>query len=420
MGLVTTLTELEVKASRWLYKTTIGIQPAKALNGGIPKDESYMPKEPFFVNGKSKFPPLSPQLPNIKNSNASKFDSLIDSLSSSLNPFSGGKKTGEIDTEDKRVSPAEYFDQYLESLEGGKESLLEEVKKRYLEDESKLPWRMDPDYRDKRFEVEERENASGYFNRRGEKVVVGTQTEENLSKNPILNPKLSEGGLSGFKREVREINGLDPENGSISTPEIIGHELAHGYTIDRSRMRSMETIPPISPERPYFFGISEEYKVGALTFLNKSRQLTGKKLTDPQEIHQLFDEIERDPTILDKNYSPEEARLPRTYLLLKKTNPEGATLLRNATARDCQYLAHVTDDLKQASNLVANRVVMEKVDQDVIRCISQLDSPLALTNRKISKIATNLEQPVSLWLQNEKGLNKNKTKDLKDPVIGIG
>ena len=160
------------------------------------------------------------------------------------------------------------------------------------------------------------------------------------------------------------------------------------------------------------FASSEEYKVGTLTFLNRSRQLTGKKLTDPQEIHQLFDEIEADPSILDKNYFPEEARIPRTYLLLKEVKPKAAELLRNAVARDCKYLAMGGDSRAKTVESVARSKGPSEIDPVLISAVSQFSNPSLVLTGGLSKISQRLGEPVENWVSHLRNLNGLGSKRL--------
>jgi hypothetical protein len=416
MNITERLLEFQKEVSTWIYKNTFGIKPAKAMDGGIPKDPSYKPKEVFFVDGIGKFTPKTPTTPNIR---PVEDDGSIKGFMESLKQWVDLHEmlyptVGQIDTKDGSLSPAEYFDQYLTEVEGGKDALLKEVQANFARNKDNLPWKMDPKNRDRRFPVDERDGALGFFDQFEERVAVGKANADGHLGDPIINPELQTGAVSNFSKSVREFNGLPKEKGTITAKEVIGHELGHAYTFDRDRIADFERLPPLSEENPYFFGIGEEYKVGALTFLNKSRQLTGKKLTDPQEIHQLFDEIEKDPAILDKNYSVEEARLPRTYLLLKKTNPQGAEVLRNAAARDCQYLAKSTEEIAKQTTLVANTKGPKMVDKEIIACIGAIDQTQE-NLKDLPNLLTKINSPIEKWATElDKYAGGPKTKQTKE------
>ena len=153
-----------------------------------------------------------------------------------------------------------------------------------------------------------------------------------------------------------EYHGL-PENSAIKKDmAMLGHESTHNYTAGQSLSHKrrqnkrdreiaklteygdMLDIPDTSRDgRSYITDIGPEYTQGVTSGLNAMRDVTGEKLNDPQQVHQLFDEILADPSILN-HIAPEHARVFRTYLTLRKTNPEAALELRESMARDSQYL----------------------------------------------------------------------------------
>ena len=111
--------------------------------------------------------------------------------------------------------------------------------------------------------------------------------------------------------------------------ETLGHELNHNY------LGGDDDEGPLGPS--YITDVGAEYTQGVTSGLNAMRDVTGEYLNDPQQVHQLFDEIIAKPSILD-SITPESARVFRTYLTLRKTNPELAEQLRESMARDSQYL----------------------------------------------------------------------------------
>jgi hypothetical protein len=370
--------------------------PATALNGGIPKDPGYKPQKPFFINGLAKNPPLTPILPPTRELEPERQTPLKALREALLNPSVKQRPvTGEIQTIDGKIAPEEMLDQYLENIEGGKTNLIEETQKNYQDKKDTLPWQINPENRARRIPVKVQKNHTGSFSPKTGEVAIGEElakkgsatffasTQPQNPKCPTKNDALS--------------NGLPENGGTLTYEEVVGHELLHGATTSSTtRLDSLheKLNSNVSPERPYFYGSSEEYKVGTLTFLNKSRQLTGKKLVEPQEIHQLFDEIERDPSILNKNYSVEEARLPRTYLLLKKTNPQGAELLRNAAARDCQYLAQTNQKRAHDCLHVANLAAPEKIDPSLLQTYSQIANPSLQNIKGIAQLRKIQEAPL--------------------------
>jgi hypothetical protein len=122
--------------------------------------------------------------------------------------------------------------------------------------------------------------------------------------------------------------------------ETLGHELNHNYLGGRDPGDTGYGQPrsaTMEPGKSFITDRGSEYTGSATSGLNAMRDVTGEKLNDPQQVHQLFDEIIADPSILT-HIAPEHARVFRTYLTLRKTNPEAALELRESMARDSQYL----------------------------------------------------------------------------------
>jgi hypothetical protein len=379
--------------------------PSKALRGGIAKDPAYTRKEVFFINGRAKNAPLAPKVPGVKFNK----DTSLEEVSVKPQPFTLkrllglGETVGGLDTVDGRFSASEFHDQYLEGVDGGKESLVKQTQDNYIRDKEHLPWDMDPANRDKRVPVNIQDTYGGYYYPAFEEVIVG------VSPGPLSN--LKSAGVSDelepslhaslVQKNKNLSNGFPEGVNGLPFDSILGHEVSHAALFSKNIEKSKEerVEGELTPIRPYLYAIGEEYKVGALTFLNKSRQLTGKKFIDPQEIHQLLDEIEEDPSILDKNYSVEEARLPRTYLLLKETNPKGAELLRNAVARDCQYLANIGKSLSDQCKRVSSCSFDENISEDVVGAYSQLSRTESQSFPLIVKLNAKQLRPLDEWLE---------------------
>lgn len=322
------------------YHSLHGSQPASAIIArGIPLDPNYIDKEPFFINGKAKFKPTPIQIPK----------KTIDPLKKAKQDYeakvfkimNGDESTiiGGINSPDSKLSPADVLNQYLHNIENGADALLTETKRNYSRDKNTLPWAMNPNARSKRYLVKIQDSDSGFFNPLTKVVIIGNNFPI-ASNKPQVQPNQLPQILVMYNIENNLAYGKKGGTEIQTYEEVVTHEITHTFLMDKLESHKEEALKTnINNKNPYLFAISEEYKVGVLLFLNRTRQLTGNKLTNPQKIHQVFNEIINDPSILDKNYTPEEAKLLRTYLLLKKTNPAGAILLRNATARDCQYLA---------------------------------------------------------------------------------
>jgi hypothetical protein len=403
---------------RSFFEPDAPLKGSVSLEGGIAKDPNYVPKAPFFVNGRAKFDSILPTVPTRLEKHIKLPPSHFYSKDFKHLDLEN-MDIPHLDTKDGKISPSYVFDQYLQSVEGGTQALVQKTQENYLRDQDKIPWKQDIQNRD---------------------FAVEVTTVQGIPKPSSYEPELREVHISPYELEMnannRKYNGF-PEKGNVLTfSESLIHELAHAATFDHTdfskggsqhhkELQSVgndihdinhgEEENPDGLKRPYQYASGEEYKVGTLIFLNKSRQLTGKMLVDPQEIHQLFDEIESDPSILDQNYYHEEARLPRTYLLLKKTNPQGAELLRNAVARDSQYLAKSGIQRSQVTLAVAKSKGPEQVDPNLVghltvaQGLSHADpnSPNPLPKGLI-KITQRLKDPIENWVGDlKKDLSKN-------------
>jgi hypothetical protein len=128
--------------------------------------------------------------------------------------------------------------------------------------------------------------------------------------------------------------------GEPNNIQTLEHELTHSYTNSGGNLNYLrENSRANRPERDasYWTDNGPEYTVGATNGLNAFRQVTGRKLNTPQEIHQLFDEIEKRPNILN-SIGGEHQAIFRSYLNLRENNPPVARQLREAMARDGQFL----------------------------------------------------------------------------------
>jgi hypothetical protein len=386
----------------------------KALKGGIAKDPFFVPQEAFFNNGKAKNNPLFPKVP-FKLEGHPELSEDISGKERALFEEAGYRnlQVPYVSTADGKLKPSDIHDQYLEGVEGGKNGLLKEVRENYLRDQDDLPWKQD-------------------IANRSRPITVRTQTG-NPNQTSHFNPAVPEVVLSPYTYEQtpagKKYNGFPEDAPNLTASESVLHELSHASTFDyrasardthlkearqlnqdSEKILSSSNPTPSSLSRPYMFASSEEYKGGTLNFLNRSRQLTGKKLTDPQEIHQLFDEIEKDPSILEKNYFLEEARIPRTYLMLKEVKPEAAEILRNAVARDCQYLAMGGDARSKTVASVASLPGPKEVSPDLVSHMAQFDNPFLDKKGGLAKIAGRLKEPVENWVEHLETLSSKQRK----------
>jgi len=96
-----------------------------ALKGGIAKDKSYEPKEPFFNNGKSKNLPIFPKVPFKLEPHPKLPQDTSDAVRQKLEEVGyQNMQVPYIDTPDGKLAPSQILDQYLGGVEGGKQALL--------------------------------------------------------------------------------------------------------------------------------------------------------------------------------------------------------------------------------------------------------------------------------------------------------
>ena len=172
---------------------------------------------------------------------------------------------------------------------------------------------------------------------------------------------------SGFKANVagRRVDGLPPAGpiNVIESIDVLQHEANHSYLNDKS-IRNVDgspyEAPPSSdpnmqdPEGTGSYQTSDDYEwsQGVTSGLNGMRDITGRKLNTPFEVHKLLDEVEANPAILD-NLGDENARIFRSYLKIKEENPKSAERMRNSIVRDSKYLVKndSSDYLKSLRNV---------------------------------------------------------------------
>jgi hypothetical protein len=265
------------------------------------------------------------------------------------------------------VTPASVNNQYLTRVLGGAAALVAEQKDNFERDRVSTDLRvpLTEKQRAKR-EVLPRNDLIS-FDKRNQPVLldtkdksyfpydeIGTYPEEQriVGLDPEKLRKLPEGRWvssvqrQGESKPYRDYYGFPeaPDGGSAGRPDNenmsnLSHELTHNYTGGRGPEDYVERFgdDEFPPGTSYITDRGSEYTQGATAGLNAMRDITGEKLNDPQQVHQLFDEIIAKPSILD-SISIQNARVFRTYLTLRETNPKRAEKLRESMARDSQYL----------------------------------------------------------------------------------
>lgn len=155
-------------------------------------------------------------------------------------------------------------------------------------------------------------------------------------------------GAEGLGRDSLRYNGYADK--FITAPadqagQSLAHELAHHHTtaaegIDYQRARdSRQRLDLEDKGSTYASDRASEYKAMATSGLNTLRASTGRTITDPQDFHQAWSEIEANPAVLDQ-MPAEGARIFRSILQMKREgNLQGAQSMLNALARDSQLLA---------------------------------------------------------------------------------
>jgi len=268
-------------------------------------------------------------------------------------------------------SRGDYMDAYLTNIEGGAEKFVAEQRANYERDDpdglkkggyALYPKPKDPlidfDKRKKPILVSESDDTAiapaAYYNSLTD-TVAGVSLAQAKFDNAIDDRMEKDGhGIkaSEVKNPYSTRSPLDAYNGTgVSIDDndnrnTLLHELAHTYTSGadgegQGQVHDQKEAGGIQDNLlkrgTYNTSTGAEYAQSVVTGLNSMRSITGQKLNDPQSVHQLFDEIEKNPAILN-NVSREGGRLFRSYFYLKKNNPWAAEKLREATARDSKYL----------------------------------------------------------------------------------
>jgi hypothetical protein len=296
----------------------------------------------------------------------------------------------------KVLNRGDYFNEYLKNIPGGAKQFVEEQKANYQRDDpdgyfadqekkknsffgdtTQSPDRLiDFDKREKPLMVykdlgKDSRSDRAHYEPLGDSVKgvdvadisLKDRVDEQLTKDGFLKQKITSGHLTGVGGRM-DYNGRGPSSDENTEKGTLFHEMAHSFTSGAEVNTQIDEVEPNGADMEnlekfgtYNTSTNAEYAESALTGLNSMRSITGHKLNDPQSVHQLFDEIEANPKILNK-VSGEGGRIFRSYFHLKQTNPWAAKKLREATARDSKYLAKNEEAPpsleEQGRSLVAN------------------------------------------------------------------
>lgn len=304
------------------------------------------------------------------------------------------------------VIPSSIGNQYLQRIPGGAEKFVAEQKANFKEARSYATgerngeadgfgqikgkdgnWMLDPDKEAKRKETLRRTNMAPMpnmidFDRRDAPVPITDIKDGDpryyVQRNKIAGVDPFQEGLSLHEKtpssleevSLRYKNGVPPAGpvNPSSAVQVLGHEANHSYLNTSMKHPfpggSYEGEPSSNPDfqdpdgaGAYQTSDDSEWAQGVTSGLNGMRDITGRKLNTPYEVHKLLDEVEKNPEVLD-NLNDENARIFRSYLKINKENPESGKRMRESIARDSKYL--VQNEAKplnleqQGKALVAN------------------------------------------------------------------
>lgn len=205
-----------------------------------------------------------------------------------------------------------------------------------------------PGFRD---DVQVSEDASAYYAPHSDTIHgVGYNEIESEKRSREINEEFGKKHPSEKKEEYSKLVFHRPAHRysgktEDSAMDFLNHELVHSYT-SGGEVGTQAPVGDVEKYGSYTTANNAEYTRSVVTGLNSMRDISGMKLNDPQSVHQLFDELEKNPKLMDK-VSPEGGRLFRSYFHLKENNPWAAEKLREAVARDSKYLAENEVNKKQ-------------------------------------------------------------------------
>lgn len=345
------------------------------LRNGIPQNRTPWNQPDIFPNGRPRF--------------SSRMTTPVPSPTKSKNG---------IDL--REISPASLIDPLLSRVSGGADQLIRRIQQNYELNADILPYEINYSQRNdltKIFSVSQqaRQKMKQEMAATGDKYIdnVGFCTKKLVI---IWNPGTQ--------------NNQDPtyngHTGRRKDNDVLVHELYKTYLGDfqngtasnRQYERDRATTRPTARETVVTDQLIE-YTASTTDALNELRSVTGRKMIDPQEIHRALDEIERTPQILDK-LNPERSRALRSYLYLLNANPTKAQYLREAIARDGQFLVKsVTPQALKETQKIAQSPGPKQIDPStkgfLESAIFQVESPSAkialaqnvLTEQKIPQEA---------------------------------
>ena len=344
---------LKKQAAPWSFLSDKSPAPAPAKPLVLsPRRESYLnerintpPAQPVATTGQTIFPGGKPVYP------ATQLKAPPLHWPGFAEAYNGWK------TSDPAVRPSDINNQMLGRIPGGVNAFVAEQERNYNRDFPSPQTRMiDFDKRDIPVRVEAGKGMPMFHSGKPPGVPQRYVSGFNMS-GPVMGPKWREPGQSeGAQRYLGLSNS---STGNRGVP-ILGHETTHSYLDSVPSPKDTERLMDsgIRAEwygdhkgRSYVTDSGPEYLQAATTGLNAMRDISGQKLNDPKSVYQMFREVEKNPQLLD-SIDAEHARLYRTYLNMKTENPDAANKLRDAVARDSQYLVGGNRSMSKVAALV--------------------------------------------------------------------
>lgn len=253
-----------------------------------------------------------------------------------------------------RIRPGD-MTRHLLAPAGGQQ-LIDQIRSNYHRDRSVLPFRVDYRIMDRGVAtlVSSREESETFYQR---------------SRSPLLNRVISinadSEALNDPSIDGRRYHGFGPSDIPATQKSHVGdswnHEGTHSYhplnsAVSKSEALLSGTDGPSDPERAYITDFSGELTQSLTSFYNALRSRTGRAFTDPREIRKAVDELEKNPSIM-RQFPVEQMRFMRSYINLKKENPEDSQQLLNAACACGQYLCHESISQEHFNGVAASTTI---------------------------------------------------------------
>ena len=291
-----------------------------------------------------------------------------------------------------KIAPAEVHNLQLRRIPGGAEKFVRDLRENYERDKDKLPYKIQWEKRNRDVPVivSGEGDRSYYLTGKNEHIGHG------LKRGNPLDGKMIR--YNGFDN-AEQVEGTGEPNIEHKS-RILAHELTHSWAVDlrRRTRRSLDWHAAVDgaklrrseildrynikaeagePKVAYQASFSTEYLQGAVAGFNILRDVTGQRFDQPQMMHQALDEMVANPKIVDQ-LPIEPARIFRTYLHLNQHNPELGERLREALARDCQYLG-------DASGLINGK--QEEYEEHSNQRVTGMEEKIRSVEQQIGRLA---------------------------------